>query len=476
MPRRRRLAVLALAPALGLIAALFTATPQALAQAETSPPPDTIPLYFTDDAGQGLAIKDEGHNNQPELVAAGTFDGNSNDPSAWDVVNEETISGVVYFQLEDPVNGLCLNEGTGNVTAESCPVDGSNELIRVTGTNGNELEFKLDSKVITTSSVAAGQKLTLTSTLTSSTENQWEWTSGSQVERVQPVDFVVPTSTDWTTIEDTTPPGSVENAIFEVCAADGTCGGNQDENDTAWDSTLTAMDTAGIEPLYYISSVGGSVALTAIEKSIEDAETWYGAYGTDGIDGVGILIDQVDGTATDNTCVESVTDGVDTDMNCETYYQDIYNYLDGTGGSNLGLDAPMTLNPGDWPTADYVFGTNVTVQVFENVAADIADAAQVPSWAVNFPSSAFAATVEDAAASGTTGWQTDIATLSADNIGNVYVTNQGTAAKGAAYDALPSWWAAMAAYTGTIQPGYVYGDCGNDNGVIGTGNSHCNAS
>jgi hypothetical protein len=107
--------------------------------------------------------------------------------------------------------------------------------------------------------------------------------------------------------------------------------------------------------------VGGSVALTAIETSISNAEKWYGAYGTDGIDGVGILIDQVDGTATDNTCVESVTDGVDTDMNCETYYQDIYNYLDGTGGSNLGLDAPMTLNPGTWPTADYVFGTNVTV-------------------------------------------------------------------------------------------------------------------
>jgi hypothetical protein len=452
-----------------LVAGLFTAAPSALAQAESSPPPQTTGLFFTDNGGQGLSFENEGHNNQPELVAAGVLDGNSDDPSSWNVVNEETISGVVYFQLENASG--CLNEGTGNVTVESCPVDNSNELIRVTGTNGNELEFKLDSKVITTSSVAAGQKLTLTSTLTPSDENQWEWTAGAQVERVQPVDFVPPSSADWTTIADTNPPGSVENAIFEVCAADGSCGGSQDENDTAWDSTLTTLDTAGIEPLYYISSVGGTVPLTAIETSVSNAEKWYGAYGTDGIDGVGIMIDQVDGTATDNTCVASVSDDVDTYMNCETYYQDIYDYLDGSGTGELDLDAPMTLNPGTWPTADYVFGVNVIVQVFENDVASIADAADVPSWALNFPSSAFAATVEGATATGSTGWQADIATLSADNIGNVYVTSQGSATEGAPYNALPSWWAAMAAYTGTIQPGYVYGDCGNDNGVVGTGNN-----
>jgi hypothetical protein len=70
--------------------------------------------------------------------------------SAPGAVNPKMIGGVTYFQLEDPLRH-CLNEGVaGKVYLESCSADAASELIKLTGTNDNELEFKADSEYITT--------------------------------------------------------------------------------------------------------------------------------------------------------------------------------------------------------------------------------------------------------------------------------------------------------------------------------------
>jgi Spherulation-specific family 4 len=415
--------IAATAAALGLSLTGLVAVNPASAQ-ESFP---SACLTYTDNAGQGLSLQGDGHGNQPFLEA---HSGDCLTP-----INEETISGVTYFQLEDHDGGFCLNEALApKVVEESCPVDSSNELIRLAGTNGNELEFKADSEYVTTASVAGSQQLEQSSSATPTSENQWEWSNDAPVEQVLPVDFVGPTSSDWTTIGATAPAGEIENVILEICDPLGNCGGNATEANTSWDSTLqTLRSDDGVRPLYYISTGFADIPLATVEQEAAKAETWYGSYG------IGFMFDEVSGTSAD-----------------QSYYQDLYDYAT-EPASEGGLGAPVVMmNAGAPPSVDYVFGDQEILQVFEGSETDFTNGSfSMPSWADNLPTSAFAATISDATASSYTTALTD---AEHDGIGNIYIDDE--AASPPPYDTLPSFLAGEAAAAASYDPGTSAGSVG----------------
>jgi hypothetical protein len=387
--------------------------------------PTGVCMYFTDDGGVGLGIFGEGHGNQPELAPAGSAD------SCYAAVNAETISGRTYFQLETAVSGgLCLNEGiSGEVVEESCSVDGANELLFLNP--DDQLEFKADDETISTSSVTAGQKLIQDDAAIGTAENSWEWSSKSPVERVIPVDFNGPTSTDWTAIADSEPEGSVPDAIFEVCypSAPADCGGNQESNDTAWDSTLTTLHDSGVTPLYYISTgdgpeASGAPTLSELETSVLNAESWYGSYD------IGFMFDEVSGSAED-----------------QTFYQDLYNYVDGSGTGDLDLGVPVYMNIGTTTATNYIFGGDEILQMFEDTEASLSSFA-MPSWTAGYCTCQFSATVSQTESDSS--YISDIETLESDGVGNVYITNETAPPP---YDALPPFYSEMTAMTASYDAG-----------------------
>jgi hypothetical protein len=262
---------------------------------------------------------------------------------------------------------------------------------------------------------------------------------------VLPVDFVQPTSADWTTIEDAAPEESVGNAIFEVCeTVSGVqeCGGATTEADTAWDSTLTDLHDAGVTPLYYISTEYGAVSLSTMETDISNAETWYGAYH------IGFMLDEVQGVGTDTTCSGAA--------DCQDYYQDLFDYVDGTGTGDLNAETVVMLNPGTPPTDNYIFSGDQPgeeiIQVFENTETDWTNGSfSMPSWAAGYCTCQFAATISGASASS---YQADIQDAEADGVGNVYVENESEPPP---YNVLPSFFDAEAAYVAQYEPQYYLG-------------------
>jgi hypothetical protein len=428
---------------LGAIAAitivpLLSMAPASPASAQTTTPPTGICLTFTNDSGQGFSITNNGHATQATTV---------HEAACWDAVNPDTISGVTYFQLENTASGLCLNEGiSGKVYSESCPDDSTNELIElVGGVNDTQLKFYLDGDCISTSSVASGQDVIQSSSCTATDENTWQFSNEFPVERVLPVDFVQPTSADWTTIADAAPEESVGNAIFEVCeTVSGVqeCGGATTTADTAWDATLTSLYDAGVTPLYYISTEYGAVSLSTMETEISNAETWYGAYH------IGFMLDEVQGVGTDTTCSGAA--------DCQDYYQDLWDYTDGTGTGDLNAEAVVMLNPGTPPTDNYIFSGDQPgeeiIQVFENSETYWTNGSfSMPSWAADYCTCQFAATISAASASS---YQADIQDAEADGVGNVYVENES---EPPSYNVLPSFFDAEAAYVAQYEPQYYLG-------------------
>ena len=198
----------------------------ALAQGQGAPPYDVAMLWTINGGESAEMIHDTGHTNQADIDTGVTGNG-------LEAVNPDTISGVTYFQIEDGTNGLCMNEGNAPaIKWESCPVDSSNELIRLAGTNGNELEFKADSEYVTAASLSNGALLSLSSTSTPSAENQFLYTNPEPGEETLGVDFTTAgaSSADWTTIADeATPSGETRGVVFEVCDANGDCGDRLDD-------------------------------------------------------------------------------------------------------------------------------------------------------------------------------------------------------------------------------------------------------
>jgi hypothetical protein len=386
------------------------------ASAQTTTPPGACDL-FTNNSGQGFSIMDNGHNTQATTIRDGQCFG---------AVNPKMIGGVTYFQLEDPLRH-CLNEGVaGKVYLESCSADAASELIKLTGTNDNELEFKADSEYITTSAVGSGEDVIQSASGTATEENQWEYSNSVPVEQMIPVDFNGPTSSDWTTIEDSAPASEVESAVLEICDPLGNCGGAATEKNTAWDSTLGSLYLAGVRPLYYISTDYGAASLSTLETDISNAESWYGSYD------IGFMLDEVSGTSAD-----------------QSYYQDLYNYIDGTGAGDLNLQVRVMMNAGTPPSVNYIFGKDEILQVFENSETDWTNGSFfMPSWAASYCTCDFAAIISGATSSS---YRTDIQDAEKDGVGNVYVDDE--TASPPPYNTLPSFFAAETAYTASYDPG-----------------------
>jgi hypothetical protein len=455
--RLRRLVASSAIVALGVLGLTAAQMGAALAAGEGTPPSGGAMLWTINGGQSDLMIHDNGHTNQADIETG--LSGNG-----LQAVNEETVSGKVYFQIEDETGGadLCLNIGNAPaIKWESCPVDNSNELITMAGTNGNELEFKADSEYLTASGTAAGDTLSVSSTATPSAENQILYSNSDPAEQTAPVDFTAdgPTSTDWATLaaDANEPESEIHSVIFEVCylTAPADCGGNQTANDTAWDAPLTTLQDAGVIPLYYISTDYGATPLTTLEASISNAESWYGTYG------IGFMFDEVDGTATDNCSSDTMGDTV----TCQTYYQDLDDYINGpTADGDLNLHTVVMLNPGDIPTANY-FGSYTTdgyelIQVFENDRSQLADidSANIPAWMQGLPGHEFVATVSGETSADVAG---DLATLETDGIENSYLVPDYTSGPDEGqpdYTALPSWLNTEEVDAASFAPLYNWGN------------------
>jgi hypothetical protein len=222
---------------------------------------------------------------------------------------------------------------------------------------------------------------------------------------VIPVLFEDYNAPDWTTVENSEPYGSVNAAVVEICAADGTCGGNADAKNNNWPATLSALFGAGITPLYYISTSFASTPLATIEAQAAQAKTWYGT-------NIGFMFDEV---ATNNSA----------------YYQDLYNYVTGT----LGYATTLMFNPGTPPPSGaYVFGSHAVLQVFEGSESAFRSAT-FPSWMRSFPPTDFVATIAGAT-SATEG--TDITDAENDGIDNIFINDEMQVPP--PYNTLPSFF------------------------------------
>lgn len=224
--------------------------------------------------------------------------------------------------------------------------------------------------------------------------------------------YAYPTLSSWGQVEDAAP--TVQDAIVNICAPDGTgsgCGSPADEANPAWDSTIQALNTAGITPLYYISTNYGAESLSTLESELQDARTWYG-----------IASPMYDTVSTSSTC----SNGGDP-ISCTTYYDDLY-----TNAVNNGATI-VEFNSGTIPSESYMFGSKEVIQVFEGTAAGF-ESTSFPTWMSNYPASEFAATLS-VGTSTTVG--TDVTDAVNDHIGNFYEDDE---AESPNYATLPAFW------------------------------------
>jgi hypothetical protein len=337
-----------------------------------------------------------------------------------------TVSGVTYYELKDS-SGYCLTT-TSNVlyskTCEATPPD--SELWTLSSANLEEL-VNPGGLYITADSIASGADVVTSSTSTLTAETDWAL-STSASHHILPT-YYPPypgyNGPGFTTLEDTTPEGAIQDVVTEICAPDGTCGGMADEANPNWQGTsgpIDEMEAAGITPLYYIStdfdSGGKGYTLSDIETDINNAITWYGTR-------IGFMFDE-----------ESPSTGANL-----TYYQDIYKYVTETEG----LTTPVMFNPGtDTITSAFMFGSQVIQQVFEGDATTFSGTT-FPTWMGNYPASEFSATISDCNDITADGDEcpspvSDVATLIAHAsnsiIGNVYIDDE---AEPPGYDTLPSY-------------------------------------
>jgi Spherulation-specific family 4 len=393
-----------LVTALCLISLGLTFTPTG-ARAAHAAAAQTLPggcWEANDSNGTGFPLLDAGHNVQAytERVTRTCFD----------YVNADTISGVQWFEVEDEDDGLCMNDAASDqVRFESCSVGDGNELVRFTGTN--QVEFRTDSMYMTAASISSGALVSVSSSSTPDAENEWLWT----LPIMHDLTVMYPAypgynSPNWTTIEDSEPYGAVQDVVLEICAPDGTCGGAADEPNPNWPATLSALNNAGVEPLYYIDTDYDADSLASVEAAVARAEKWYGiGSGSDEIN-PGFFFDRV---STDDA----------------SYYQALYNYVE----TNYGAPVVM-FNPGTPPATSYYFGPQEILNVYEGSEADFSSA-KMPSWMNSYPPAIFSAVVS----AGTAGnLEKDIDTALDDGIDNLYVDDEAEPSPD--YSTLPSFY------------------------------------
>lgn len=263
-----------------------------------------------------------------------------------------------------------------------------------------------------------GNKVQLYTCSTSGPPNQRWFPDGSSggtasgSEHIMTALYADPGTSAWTQVENAAP--IVKYSIVNICAPDGTgsgCGKPADEKNSSWTSTIAALKSKGITPLYYISTNYGAVSLSTVESEIRNAITWYG-----------VANPMFDTMADSGNCSNGGSP-----LPCTTYYQDLYNYTVNAGASTV------VYNPGTITPSNYVFGTKEILMVFEGTASDFENTT-FPTWMSKYPSSQFTATVY-AGSSSTIGNDVNHAVKS--HIGNFYEVDE---AQPPNYSTLPSFW------------------------------------
>jgi hypothetical protein len=216
-------------------------------------------------------------------------------------------------------------------------------------------------------------------------------------------------ASSWSKIEAAVP--TVRAAIVDICAPDGTgsgCDGQPaDAPNPAWTPIIAAARSAGVLPLYYISTDYAAEPVSTVESEISDAVSWY--------DTPSIMLDEVPTSCSD-----------------VSYYQTLYNYIHSLGGIVMLDPGTATSTSSCYlPAADIMeiySGTQATFQT-----------TKFPSWLSSYPSSRFAAVISAGTSAGV---GTDVSDAAADGIGNVYIDDE---AEPPTYSTLPSFWSAEVA-------------------------------
>jgi hypothetical protein len=221
--------------------------------------------------------------------------------------------------------------------------------------------------------------------------------------------YAQPASSDWTRLGNSVP--TVRAAIVDICAPDGTgsgCPGGQpaDAANPAWPSTISAMRSAGVLPLYYISTNWGTTPLATVESEISNAVAWYNT--------PSIMLDQVPTSCSD-----------------VSYYQSLYSYVHNLGGI-------VMLDPGTvTSTSNCYMPVSDILQVFVDSQAQFQHET-FPSWMASYPSSRFSAAISAGTAAQV---GTDVSEAATDGIGNVYIDDEN---EPPTYQALPAFWSTEA--------------------------------
>jgi hypothetical protein len=240
--------------------------------------------------------------------------------------------------------------------------------------------------------------------------------------------YAYPTESPWQQVEQSAP--TVKYAIIDVCAPDGSGSGCNGKPATAknpdWPSTISALENAGITPLYYISTNYGATSVSTLESEVQQAISWYGV--------ASVHWDTMQPSGTCSNGGSSIP--------CTTYNADLYNFAVSKGA------VAVMFNPGTTygvSTAD-IFGSKEILEVFEGTAASF-EKASFPSWMNSYSSNQFVATLS-AGTSSTVG--TDVADAVKDNIGNIYEDDESEPPN---YSTLPAFWSTevkdVAANSGT---------------------------
>jgi hypothetical protein len=228
--------------------------------------------------------------------------------------------------------------------------------------------------------------------------------SGAAPQQITLPLYAAASSSDWAEIGADAP--TVRAAVVDICAPDGTgsgCDGEPaDEANPAWPGTVSALRTAGVLPLYYISTDYAAEPVATVESEVSDAIDWY--------DTPSIFLDEVPTSCTDTS-----------------YYQTLYSFIHSLGGI-------VVLDPGTVTATSSCYMPDADIlEVFSGSQSSF-QAATFPSWLASYPSSRLSAVVSAGTSAGV---GTDVGDAAADGIGNVYVDDE---AEPPGYTTLPAFW------------------------------------
>ncbi len=403
--RTTRWIALAAAAALPVLA---VSAPAAHAQPNVPAPPSGCNI-ITDASGDGgYSLTDNGDGAQVTTTR-------TSDCWTFNIADSVNISGVIYYQISDSLNGYCLEEASSAVYADPCNAARPDDQLWALAGNYNELQ-NAASGFLSAASIASGADVDTVSSGTATAEDEVIYSDPSADMHVLPT-YYAPypgyNGSGYPTLEEATPYGTVQNVVIQVCT-DGDpneCDGAATVKNDDWATTIGELESAGVTPLYYISTdddPGSSpYTLSDIETDISNAIGWYGT-------GIGFMFDE------ESTSTADIS-----------YYQDLYNYVVTTEG----LTTPVMFNPGTTlPSGAWQFGPQVIQQVLENTQAVFLKAT-FPSWMSDYPASEFSATVTLNGAKSKD--DTDILDAQADNIGNFYLDDETES--DLSYGTLPSF-------------------------------------